>query len=265
MNRPLHQNIALLCLFGTFIASLTLARPAYAEMGDDVDNAMRRAEGYQDMPLKNRHQKDMQKEAEKTFRNYRKRSKEIEAWQKRIHSDGRRIVVDANPGAGRPQGAASKYLAEDERIYIFVSSSVPLATLVNYADSLDKLREPHTAMVLRGCVDSCSKRKPTLRLIKSVINPTESVKRAVEFQIDPFLFKHYGIIQVPAIVFTKGLSAVNDELSEGLDSNLRNPGESYVVYGDVGLDYALEKMNTKVNNEHLRDVIKQLRRGYYAN
>ena len=119
-------------------------------------------------------------------------------------------------------------------------------------------------MILRGCVESCSKIKPTVQFMKAIINPSEDVKRLAEFQIDPFLYRHYKITQVPAIVFARGISTVNPELSEGLQSNIQKTTESYVVYGDVSLEYAIEKINAKASNQRLNAIVKQLRKGYYG-
>jgi len=249
------------------LAAAVTASPSFSGVGEEVDGAFQRSEQYGDIDITNKNGPEMRKEAEKAFGNSRKRGKEVEGWKSRIKSDGNgNFYVDKGPSPrkARENFSTKKYLADDERIYIFISSSLPMKTLTNYADSLDRLRDPHAAMILRGCVESCSKIKPTVQFMKSIISPTEDVKRLAEFQIDPFLFRRHQIGQVPAIVFARGVSTVNPELSEGLDSNLQKPMESYVVYGDVSLEYALEKINGKANNQRLNAIVRQLRRGYYG-
>ncbi|MCL4476573.1 MAG: type-F conjugative transfer system pilin assembly protein TrbC [Nitrospirae bacterium] len=244
------------------------ASPSFSGVGEEVDRAFQRSERYGDIDITNKNGAEMRKEAEKGFGNSQKRGKEVEGWKSRIKSDGNgNFYVDKGPSykkAKKENFSIKKYLADDERIYVFISSSLPMTTLTNYADSLDRLRDPHIAMILRGCVESCSKIKPTVQFMKSIINPTEDVKRLAEFQIDPFLFRRHQIGQVPAIVFARGVSSVNPELSEGLDGNLQKPVESYVVYGDVSLEYALEKINGKVNNQRLSAIVRQLSSGYYG-
>jgi conjugal transfer pilus assembly protein TrbC len=266
-KRLLHFPSPGLAVAVALVAAVTV-RPSFAGIGDDVDSAFQRSEQYGNIEITNKHSADIQKEAEKGFRNAQKRGKEVEGWKGRIKSDGNgNFYVDKTPASGKEKAtkfSTKRYLADDERIYVFISSSLPMKTLTNYADSLDKLRDPRIAMILRGCVETCSKIKPTVQFMKAIINPSEDVKRLAEFQIDPFLYRHYKISQVPAIVFARGVSTLNPELSEGLQSNIQKTTESYVVYGDVSLEYAIEKINAKAKNQRLNAIVKQLRKGYYG-
>ncbi|MHB8879994.1 MAG: type-F conjugative transfer system pilin assembly protein TrbC [Thermodesulfovibrionales bacterium] len=266
-NRLLHFPSPGLAVAVALLAAVT-ARPSFAGIGDDVDSAFQRSEQYGNVEITNKNSTGIQKEAEKGFRNAQKRGKEVEGWKGRIKSDGNgNFYVDKALASGKEKTtkfSAKRYLADDERIYVFISSSLPMKALTNYADSLDKLRDPRIAMILRGCVETCSKIKPTVQFMKAIINPVEDVKRLAEFQIDPFLYRHYKISQVPAIVFARGISTINPELSEGLDSNIQKTAESYVVYGDVSLEYAIEKINAKASNQRLNAIVKQLRKGYYG-
>ena len=63
------------------------------------------------------------------------------------------------------------YLLPDERIYIFMSSSVPLVTWNNYAKDIDKVRDPNIIMVMRGCIGGCKYIRPTLKFIQNIIIP----------------------------------------------------------------------------------------------
>ena len=266
-NRFFHFPSPGLAVAVALVAAIT-ARPSFAGIGDDVDSAFQRSEQYGNIEITNKNSAGIQKEAEKGFRNAQKRGKEVEDWKGRIKSDGKgNFYVDKAPASDRENTkkiSTKRYLADDERIYIFISSSLPMKALTNYADSLDKLRDPRIAMILRGCVETCSKIKPTVQFMKAIINPSEDVKRLAEFQIDPFLYRHYKISQVPAIVYARGVSTINPELSEGLDSNIQKTAESYVVYGDVSLEYATEKINAKASNQRLNAIVKQLRKGYYG-
>ncbi len=266
-NWLLHCPSPGLAVAVALVVAIT-ARPSFSAVGDDVDNAFQRSEQYGDIDIRNRNSEKGMKEAEKGFRNAQKRGKEVDSWKGRIKSDSNgNFYVNKAPTVRQDKTAkfsAKKYLADDERIYVFVSSSLPMKTLTNYAESLDRLRDPHIVMILRGCVESCSKIKPTIQFLKSIINPSEDVKRMAEFQIDPFLYRHYAIGQVPAIVFARGISTINPELSEGLDSNIQKNAESYVVYGDVSLEYAVEKINVTAGNQRLTTIARELRKGYYG-
>ena len=106
---------------------------------------------------------------------------------------------------------------------------------------------------------------PTIEFLKSFIMIDEKTGRNASVQIDPFLFRQNDVKMVPAIVFSKGVSTIQPELSEGLEDNLNNPVQSYLLYGDVALDYALEKINTKARNERLDRIVKLMRKGWHEN
>jgi hypothetical protein len=52
-------------------------------------------------------------------------------------------------------------LGSDERIYLFISSSLPLQTVRNYAASVARLGDPNIIMVMRGFIEGMTKIQPT--------------------------------------------------------------------------------------------------------
>lgn len=179
--------------------------------------------------------------------------------------------VDLNGGvSGKNQDQAGNalhgtaILKEDERIYIFISSSLPKETLRNYARDLDALGETKISMVMRGFVGGMTKVRPTLEFLKGVIFKDENCDSEkcdayhAQVHIDPLLFRRYGIEAVPAIVYARevsGIAAVS-EVKEG------EAGEYYVVYGDAALDGALDLIDREVRASSLECLLWKLRRGH---
>ena len=100
-NRLFHFPSPGLAVAVALVAAVT-ARPSFAGIGDDVDSAFQRSEQYGNIEITNKHSAGIQKEAEKGFRNAKKRSKEVEGWKGRIKSDGNgNFYVDKAPASGR--------------------------------------------------------------------------------------------------------------------------------------------------------------------
>ena len=160
-------------------------------------------------------------------------------------------------------------LLSDERIYIFISSSIPLSTLRNYAKDMDTIRGPNIVMIMRGFIGGMKKIKPTLGFIHDVITKDRGCEVGedceafnVSVYVDPLLFRRYSISSVPAIVYAKGVSIRDAGASEGLNDNA-DIGDEYIAYGDVSLSHALEKVKLEDRGQGLERVLKKLKGGYY--
>lgn len=181
--------------------------------------------------------------------------------------------TDAAGGvSGESQGQAghahygTAILKEDERIYIFVSSSVPKDTLRNYAMDIDGLGQPRMSIVMRGFVGGMTKVSPTLEFLRGVLFKDETCDSdkceayRAPILIDPLLFRRYGIEAVPAIVYAKGVRVVNFTVSEGLGEGAET-GDYYILYGDAALEGALELINSEARSRSLDCLVWKLRRG----
>src|SRR3990172_6577024 len=179
--------------------------------------------------------------------------------------------TDAAGGvSGESQGQAghahygTAILKEDERIYIFISSSVPKETLRNYARDLDALGQPRMSIVMRGFVGGMTKVRPTLEFLRGVLFKDENCAsdKCDAYQapilIDPMLFKRYGIETVPAIVYARGVTdlTVSEKIKEGGET-----GDYYMLYGDAALDGALELIDREGGSRSLDCLLWKLRRG----
>lgn len=153
------------------------------------------------------------------------------------------------PGAGAAPG---------DRLYLFVSSSLPAATLRRYALDLARLGTATASgqdapapaiaasMVLRGFIGGGSRMGPTLRFVHTALrldpacDRPDCAVRAVDVQVDPLLFRRYGIERVPALVYATGWQA-SGMCSEGTERGA-TVGSTQVVYGDANLGYLLERL-----------------------
>lgn len=142
--------------------------------------------------------------------------------------------------------SSGNILSERERLYIFISSSVPSSVLRRYFESVSELRSHNVIFVLRGGVDGLTYLRPTFMWLYKIMlkDPScdlTSVEKMCELlpvrvQIDPLLFRKYNITRVPAFVYVKDVEAV-DYLSEGAPEI--STGEHYISYGDGDFYYHL--------------------------
>ncbi len=156
----------------------------------------------------------------------------------------------------------------NERIYVFVSASIPKPTLRNYAADIAKLSEGHVAMVMRGFIGGMKHATPTFQFVAELIAKKSTCEvfkdtcdaHRVNFMVDPLLFRRYGIERVPAIVYVNGLLLNDPAMSEGLQENAATQIH-HVVYGEISLQYALEKIQRAegVNRASITSAINTLK------
>lgn len=156
-------------------------------------------------------------------------------------------------------------LAETERIYVFVSSSIPLQTVRNHAASVARLHDPRIALVMRGFVGGMAKIRPTIDFVGSVLKEdpdcdpsgSDCRMRPASMIVDPLLFRRYGIEKVPAVVYAQGVKAEDPGLSEGDVRNAKLT-ESFTVYGDASLEYILELIGRETGSPSLQGLVSTL-------
>lgn len=139
------------------------------------------------------------------------------------------------------------------QVVVFVSASMPMETLRNYARSLVKVKG---ALVLRGGIEGLKKIGPTLAFSQRVlkIDPycTENCPLfKVPLLIDPLLFHQYQITQVPAIAFQP------EGLVQGCDRST-TASAADVIYGDISLKGALDRLNQLNPHPKLNNLLTQL-------
>lgn len=209
--------------------------------------------------LKQRYQREMEDLKRKAEQNKSRYLKDVEKTYEevkkipleKLKQEAQEILGAGSQKTGREssekQGKKERiHLAEDERVYVFMSSSVPENVWRTYASDIDEYGlGQKVIMVMRGCIGGCTYIKPTLKFITRVLKygsrPEDTYKAQV--WIDPFLFRRYGIREVPCFVYVKGLGLNNPELSEGLDQNVsRAPSVVKKSCGDWAMEHHFRKL-----------------------
>ena len=269
----MHFKLRLIC-FAFFLllgSGLLFAEDFTA---DDINNALNRAKTYENkITLPEFHNPEAEKAAAQAAGEFR--SSEC---QKRIQTETERLkagqfakVLQDYKQSEKNMTKVKGGLPVDERIYIFISSSMPAATLHNYAAALDKINDPNISMVLRGFVNGMKLFKPTLDFVRSITVKDASCDLSNQkcnaynaaINIDPMLFSKYQITVVPAITYVQGVNMLDTTMSEGKTDNLTGSQESYTVYGDVSLEYALEQIRKKTKADGITKILRRLQGGYY--
>jgi conjugal transfer pilus assembly protein TrbC len=197
----------------------------------------------------NKHKEAGQKAAEETNAVYRSQEfqdkiKRCENWEN---------VVFGGKKAKKEQEAKG-ILADSEKIFLFLSSSIPEASFSGYMASLDGV--PEIVPVMKGIVGGLSKenKKERLKWWRKVLkkdstckepethdkSPCDLIKPSVA--IKPQLFRQYEITEVPALVYVRG-----DDI--------------YQIQGDVGLNTLLEKVNQEAKSPGMNALIIKTRGG----
>lgn len=212
---------------------------------------------------KNRHEDEMNAVAGTLDAYYRS-----DDFQGRVRSETERIksqVFGENFARFYPDSKADEEqgrLGESERVYLFVSSSMPLQTVRNYAASVSRLRDSKVIMVMRGFVGGMTKIQPTINFVSNVLKDdpscafaeTECRMLPANLIVDPLLFRRYGIDRVPAVVYVEGIKSVDAALSEG-DAKNTNVTSSYTVFGDASLEYVLEMIGRESGVSPIKDLV----------
>lgn len=115
--------------------------------------------------------------------------------------------------------------ADDPRLIIFISLSMPEATLARLVDQAARAR---AQLLLRGLSEGSLAR--TAARIQQLIGA-----RPVAVQIDPRAFDRYAIQRVPSFVLVR--AGARDAGCSG--EQCARPDSHVIAAGDVSLDYAL--------------------------
>ena len=158
------------------------------------------------------------------------------------------------------QMAKNGIFTNNERIYIFISSSIPKAVLDNYKAYIkSKGIGDTTFFVIRGCLpqggvfNGCKDFKPTMQFARDMI--IEDNKTGVTgLLIDPVLFKTYGVTTVPQVVYAKNVNRRVDLGSEGDFSRLETTPQWWKSVGDWSLAYHLKELHNLSKEDKLQQL-----------
>ena len=167
------------------------------------------------------------------------------------------ILTESSP-QGDPNTPAVAQLTP-KQLYLFISSSVQLTTLRNYAAMIDRAPSGKIIMVLRGFIDGMKKIRPTMEFIGEILkkDPACDLTKEkcnsyqVNIQVDPLLCQRFTIEKVPTLAYLP----VSEGDAEG------KKAEPIIVNGDASLDYLLEQINREAKSADLNTMLAALRGG----
>jgi conjugal transfer pilus assembly protein TrbC len=139
-------------------------------------------------------------------------------------------------------------LSSAEKVYLLFSSSVPDATIQTYIATIVKAGDSNIVPVMRGWVSSMAGTQVNAEYFSRILKKDPTCRNTKEpcqhyqvgIKLKPTLFTKYGITRVPAVVY-------------------ENDKDAYLIQGDAGLDYLLEKINREAKSSTLTSLIKKMR------
>lgn len=162
----------------------------------------------------------------------------IEPWKKKIRQK-----------ADEQEGHVGSLLQE-EKIFLFISSSVPNETVHTYIASIDKAADASVSLVMRGVAGGLSQVRAKgnssyfSRILKKDLECPRTAKPCERYEVPislkPSLFTKYGITRVPAVVY-------------------EHNGNGFLIQGDSSLDYLLERINREAKSKGVTNLIKKMR------
>lgn len=141
------------------------------------------------------------------------------------------------------------------KLKLFLSFSVPEASIKKYIKEADKLGRDNISIVILGM------KKGTKSLVDTMRYVSELTKgKSVSFEIDPPSFERFGITKVPALVAYQDDPAYEMKCATA-KTEKDMPEEHFEgVYGDVSIQYSLTRMAYDRNSQFKTALQKQLKR-----
>ena len=165
-----------------------------------------------------------------------------------------------------PQVNEQGQVLTNEWIYIFMSSSVPAEVWHNYEYAINKMKQNHIIMVMRGCIGGCTG--------NNMVKTAMFIKRMLRFHgvyltaptvIDPYLFRFYQVNRVPEFVYAKKVNPYNPSITMGYMKNLKNKPVWYKVKGDFSFNYNLKRLTKESRSEKLKVIRRILNESFFNN
>lgn len=192
----------------------------------------------------NSHNTAGMKAAQEAFARY-----QAEPWQQRIETKKLQLSQRyLGPGEEiLPADKQRPTLSPQEKLYLFLSSSVPTATINTYLTTIAGSGS-EIVPVMFGFIGGLSQAKAQGKFFGAILQkdggcrdqPQQRCPRlALTIKIEPLLFQRYGITRVPALVYDRG-------------------GDVVIVEGDAGLTGLLARIGEEVKSPGLAGLIKTI-------
>ncbi|WP_447954116.1 type-F conjugative transfer system pilin assembly protein TrbC [Sphingopyxis chilensis] len=141
---------------------------------------------------------------------------------------------------------------------LFVSSSMPIATLRTYAGQLEKVGG---VMAFRGMPGGLTKVGPMAKLSAEILRLDPGCEgpactmRNVQLIVDPLVFRQHGVNSVPALAMIPG-----DPTQPYCERDETSLAATHVIYGDAALSGMLEEYARLGGKQEVRDAQARLER-----
>jgi type-F conjugative transfer system pilin assembly protein TrbC len=141
---------------------------------------------------------------------------------------------------------------------LFVSSSMPLATLRAYAAQLERVGG---VLAFRGMPGGLTWVQPMAKLSAAILrldpgcDGPACTMRNVQLIVDPLVFRQHGVAQVPALAMIPG--DPTQPYCER-DDDASAPRSAHLVYGDAALSGLLEEYARLGGDKEVRDAQARL-------
>ena len=141
---------------------------------------------------------------------------------------------------------------------LFVSSSMPVATLRTYAVQLERAKG---VLAFRGMPGGLHKVGPMARLAAEILRIDPGCEgpacamRDVQLIVDPLIYRQHGVVRVPALAMIEG-----DPTRAWCERDDNSPVAPHIVYGDAALSGLLEEYRRLGGQEEVRDAQTRLDR-----
>ena len=214
---------------------------------DDLTKVLQQAgETAKTMPPASNQAAAATEQAEKTMEQFN-----TPAYQAKIQAERQRLRETVFHLPEMPRAEAERESAGGERLYLFISSSVPVATLRAYAATIDQAKARQVIMVLRGFVGGMKRVGPNLAFIGEILKKDPDCDQnrekcdmfQADVQVDPERCQRLHINEVPALAYVP------------VDSNGDEGGEPLIVSGDASLDALLERINRETKSPGLQRLL----------
>jgi hypothetical protein len=179
-------------------------------------------------------------------------AREREAMAKRL---GQALGLDAPDTAALAKATTPPAKASWVPV-LFVSSSMPVATLRTYAGQLEKA---HGVLAFRGMPGGLTKVAPMAKLSAEILRLDPGCEgpacamRNVQLIVDPIVFRQHGVVRVPALAMIPG-----DPTQPYCEREDDSPRAAHVVYGDAALSGLMEEYGRLGGKEEVRDAQARL-------
>jgi len=192
----------------------------------------------------NSHNTAGMKAAQDAFARY-----QAEPWQQRIEAKKQQLS-QRHLGPGEeilPTDKQRPTLSPQEKLYLFLSSSVPITTINTYLATIAGSGS-EIVPVMFGFIGGLSQAKTQGKFFAAILQKDASCRDqpqqrcprlTLTIKIEPLLFKRYGITRVPALVYDRG-------------------GDVVIVEGDAGLTGLLARIGKEVKSPGLAGLIKTI-------